>query len=910
MGLTPRGGGGGASHEQYAQARAELLCLKAGDRETARSWVERWCGGGSGEEAAVRPDLIWSDCIGGPNLPLAHLACTYGKRALVEELLKEKDGRERLLLQARSSDQCTAAHFACSSGHCDLVELLLAQPRGAEFLLLEEAAGRANSGGKSPASLAWPWGREVLDVLQYTDAHQYCAEGRVDALRREEAKNMDLTSTDVGGYTAAHHGAGHVEVLHYLRQAADVPMDAKAEDGSLPVHIAARRGCVVALNLLKQWTSSDALSSQDSWGFTVAHHGAGHIEVLRFLHKHRLPLNVKAKDGSTPAHAAARRGCVEALEFLMREAVGMEGVFLAADASGQTPLQIAVGVLDVKVKLSLKQLLKFSDAHFAAARGDVASLEDASKRAQDALTLQDVGGFTVAHHGAGHLAVLQHLRKAGIPLDSKADDGTTPTHWAALAGSVASLRFLQQVGGEAVLTVRDCKKRTPLAFALWNKHPQAATFLRGLAIGNGDAQDLAKTDERPVVRLQWYSQPLRRNLGDMDGLARIASICHSFLVVTVRDAATGIEEQYILEKEDSKRVGNGVLLSFWSTAADSPQNERELFLELQEDDIDPELKTGTMRDLWNVAYSSGEYQAASNCHHAARKVYNFCAKADLQTFEMPNRGLSFLAVGLDALGMPLESWRSLASFTGGRSSPGCEGLLLCGVVVDDVVVKAVDAEIETITEDVIQELGAEVPGLGGAVRFLRAVHGRYRARKEICDRVKELILRLKDLATTAMAFQENERQRADLVERHQLVVGHTQIAPSQRLMNAASDAEKHLQNLHFSRRTEDVESTVKGVMEVVKQQMHQAAAENVALGERLQLALQKKRDQDAEDEKKRAAGEAEAVASRKAAEEAAAAAAAAAEEALQEAARRSSKSKSRLLLRSFSRSRSKAAAAD
>ena len=81
------------------------------------------------------------------------------------------------------------------------------------------------------------------------------------------------------------------------------------------------------------------------------------------------------------------------------------------------------------------------------------------------------------------------LLQLGSNIEARANDRSTPLHFAALAGHVEAIRVLVQNGAE--LGVVDDRGKTPFQFCLEHGHPEAAQVLRELIV-----QKAAATSER------------------------------------------------------------------------------------------------------------------------------------------------------------------------------------------------------------------------------------------------------------------------------------------------------------------------------------------------------------------------------------------------------------------------------
>jgi len=190
----------------------------------------------------------------------------------------------------------------------------------------------------------------------------------------------------------------------------------------------------------------------------------GRIDVLRYLYSHNADLKHVRDDSSgwTCAHAAASKGHVRCLEFIIQ--VGVD-VTQPSHVDGTTPLYCAKEagqseVVEILKKIRDEKLFQYarfgniegmqsclndgsnvnccpfgsqSSAYIAAYCGELHSIAFLYDKGAD-LTLADKDGFSCAHAAAsrGHLEILRFLfETANINLTVKTKSGKTTIHLAA-----------------------------------------------------------------------------------------------------------------------------------------------------------------------------------------------------------------------------------------------------------------------------------------------------------------------------------------------------------------------------------------------------------------------------------------------------------------------------------------------
>lgn len=201
----------------------------------------------------------------------------------------------------------------------------------------------------------------------------------------------------------------------------------------------------------------------------------GRIDVLRYLYSHNADLKHVRDDvsGWTCAHAAASKGHVRCLEFMIQ--VGVD-VTQTSHVDGTTPLYCAkeagqLEIVDILTKIRDEKLFQYarfgniegmqsclndgsdvnccpfgsqSSAYIAAYCGELQSITFLYNKGAD-LTLADKDGFACAHAAAsrGHLEILRFLfETANINLTVKTKSGKTTINLAAEKGHDHVVQYL------------------------------------------------------------------------------------------------------------------------------------------------------------------------------------------------------------------------------------------------------------------------------------------------------------------------------------------------------------------------------------------------------------------------------------------------------------------------------------
>jgi ankyrin len=185
-----------------------------------------------------------------------HCACTTGHLAVVNELLNSDDSngattgilgkrksRAGANIEAKDNDGDTPLHDASWNGHLPVVKALLAV--GANILA-------SNNNGRLPVHEAVSYRRS--EVSKYLLQHYYATTRRLPLheLLKDLTSIGDPNSNDVQPlrYALRLNVLGTddvVEILEFLVDRDPTLLSARDEDGSLPLHLACRRGASFAI---------------------------------------------------------------------------------------------------------------------------------------------------------------------------------------------------------------------------------------------------------------------------------------------------------------------------------------------------------------------------------------------------------------------------------------------------------------------------------------------------------------------------------------------------------------------------------------------------------------------------------------------------------------------------------------
>ena len=220
---------------------------------------------------------------------------------------------------------------------------------------------------------------------------------------------------------------------------------------------------VNARSLLKNWIAVHDVSKGPHSGWTLPPHCGPQLlpDIARLLLEQVSNVNVRADDGKTPLHLAARYGRVEVVRVLLEHGA-------------------SVGAEDNEGKNSL---------HLAAISGSVDTVRVLLEPEHGAnVSAEDNEGKTPLHLAAnsGRDEVVRVLFEHGANVSVEDNQGRTPLHLAAISGSVDTVRVLLEHG--ANVGAKDNEGRTPLHAAAdsWGVEVVRVLLEHGANVGAED----------------------------------------------------------------------------------------------------------------------------------------------------------------------------------------------------------------------------------------------------------------------------------------------------------------------------------------------------------------------------------------------------------------------------------------
>jgi ankyrin repeat protein len=360
------------------------------------------------------------------NTPLL-VAARFGKVQAIERLLKEAT------VDVNSSNDVgeTPLIAACDANHANVV-----------FQLLNAGAGttmqRHNDGWTALHLAAACDNIDMIRILLQSGAD----------IEAQAKKSNNWTPIAIA---AGLDAADAVELLYDK----GAHIESRGENGSTPLHAAARNGAFYASRLLIRLKASVAATDYSGRLPLTKAAAAGHLEILKLLLKAG-PTAIDWQDGSkqTPLHHAASNGHKDVVAYLLE-------------------MGAQIDIMDLNDETAL---------HIASSHGHTAVAELLLLVGSDP-ELPNKSKFSVMHMSSQleHSEFIEQLLRMvpNIEINPKASMNSTPLHLAAMKGLSDTVRVLLEFRADA--TARDDNNDLPMHLAAMEGYKDVVCQLIGKA---------------------------------------------------------------------------------------------------------------------------------------------------------------------------------------------------------------------------------------------------------------------------------------------------------------------------------------------------------------------------------------------------------------------------------------------
>ena len=396
------------------------------------------------------------DCHGSESkTPLFH-ACVIGNSEIATKLLSRgADSRF-------SSNRLSCLHMAAWGGHVQIVKALIAARAPGDDLDEIEP-----NSGYTPLLAALTGGHlEVAKFLVFAGA--------------------DTKITSVSGYSVLHMAGSSIKDVEFFRLLIDSTIPdyafAKADDGTTPLHSAAKAGFNEAVNILLD-LEADPLAQDDYFAtpiFVAASNGHSHV-LERFLDMDiELLPDLQTTAGGTVLHAAVEKcelplvqKLIKETNWRIRKASTVTPMVLAARRGDPSVIEL---LIETEMPVGFSSNTGWTALHEAAYRGDAELISRLIELGADRSRLDSNNSTPLSQaYGYNDDTLLQQLQ----PPDNTAGhkDFFTLLSCVHLAASIAPQSVQRLVGWGASLECWSAERSSPLQWAAKWDCPDTMQYL-------------------------------------------------------------------------------------------------------------------------------------------------------------------------------------------------------------------------------------------------------------------------------------------------------------------------------------------------------------------------------------------------------------------------------------------------
>ena len=464
-----------------------------------------------------------------------HWAAHYNHPAVIRILLKHGASIDR-----RDEKYKTPLHLAASQGAVEGTRALLELGAGIGDGIIPPARSAAGSGNVDcmKAFIDAGFNPNTRDLSNRTSLHHVlCGLGKnpevLEYLPTQESAKMAVKAQDRTGKTPLHLAAERIGAEQHIRLLLDHGADMGVKDceGFMPAHTAAFKGsaeCTRALveagfdlntrgrlgrtilheavlgrvvpiveSLLGREGAQMVIDAWDFNGNTPLHLATGNsveadveVEMVRLLMRHGANIELKNREGNTPAHIVARGGAVESMRAFIDAGFdvrtrGVRSQIILHRAASRSSTDMVRYLLSacftrnpygpffykptVREQLGMNSLLEsFRRFGRSISKGHVTASSTTGRDGKSTPHPHNLG--TVRSGDGPSTKAPPRQKKAGLVINAQDGFGSTPLHWAAW-GTEAEvvMRLLVEYGADP--KIKDRCRETPVdVFEFFHRH--------------------------------------------------------------------------------------------------------------------------------------------------------------------------------------------------------------------------------------------------------------------------------------------------------------------------------------------------------------------------------------------------------------------------------------------------------
>ena len=305
--------------------------------------------------------------------------------------------------------------------------------------------------------------------LQFADIQKAVEKGDLTALKK--IKNFPVGIKDKSKRTPLHLAVSHekLKIVSWLISK-KAPINAKNIIGKTPLHISAlRKNKKIAERLVQAGGDVHALDNRKN---SLLHYTfysqkpkerKKTFELVRFLVKHKINVNVQNKSKDTALHLAAGNGDLRSVMLLLENGASVQQTNMYKQTAVHQLLAETSPPKNYKKLISEMMKQKFpidgvdnsgkNILHYSAEKGLLDIVKQAvGKKAK--LNIQTPEGWSPLHLASvnAHFPVIEFLVQKGADVNIKDKEGVTPLYFAVGSGSKHSVALLLKSKAEVFLT--------------------------------------------------------------------------------------------------------------------------------------------------------------------------------------------------------------------------------------------------------------------------------------------------------------------------------------------------------------------------------------------------------------------------------------------------------------------------